>query len=164
MFSNENSKLASGALSILCPQVKEKKRKLIELRNRWFTRLKLIVLVCFRTTMGLCGFNSTAPLDLVAIEFRVRSSSSSAFMFAPKPDPVRLESNASAWKSYDMQLQYFNIKSQRFNSRLSSWQSAWRLFSLFKYHCFSQSYYFLISLEIIPNNASSNKGGGGGFC
>ena len=58
--------------------------------------------------MGLCGFNSTAPLDLVTIEFRVRSSSSSAFMFAPKPDPVRLESNASAWKSYDMQLQYFS--------------------------------------------------------
>ena len=73
-----------------------KKRKLRELRNRWFTRLKLIVLVCFQTTMGLCGFNSTAPLDLVAIEVCVRSSSSSAFMFAPKPDPVRLESNASA--------------------------------------------------------------------
>ena len=146
----------SGALSILCPQVKkQKKRKLIELRNRWFTRLKLIVLVCFRTTMGLCGFNSTAPLDLVAIEFRVRSSSSSAFMFAPKPDPVRLESNASAWNSYDMQLQYFNINSQRFNSRLGSWQSASCLFSLLKYHCFSQSSYFLISLEIIPNNARS---------
>ena len=138
-----------------------KKRR--ELRNRWFTRLKLIVLVCFQTTMGLCGFNSTAPLDLVAIEFCVRSSSSSAFMFAPKPDPVLLESNASAWRSYDMQLQYFNINSQRFKARLESWQSAWRLFSLFKYHCFSQSSYFLISLEIIPNNASSNKGGGGGF-
>ena len=54
--------------------------------------------------MGLYDFNSTAPVDLVAIEFRVRSSSSSAFMFAPKPDPVLLESNASAWKSYDMQL------------------------------------------------------------
>ena len=135
---------------------KKKKRKLIELRNRWFTRLKLIVLVCFRwTTMGLCGFNSTAPLDLVAIEFRVRSSSSSAFMFAPKPDLVRLESNASAWNSYDMQLQYFNINSQRFNSRLGSWQSASCLFSLLKYHCFSQSSYFLISLEIIPNNARS---------
>ena len=51
-------------------------------------------------------------------------------MFAPKPDPVRLESNASAWKSYDMQLQYFNINSQRFNSRLGSWQSESRLFSL----------------------------------
>ena len=74
--------------------------------------------------MGLCGFNSIAPLDLVTIEFRVRSlASSSAFMFAPKPDPVRLESNASAWNSYDMQLQYFNINSQRFNSRLESWQS-----------------------------------------
>ena len=85
-----------------------KKRKLRELRNRWFTRLKLIVLVCFRTTMGLCGFNSIAPLDLVTIEFRVRSlASSSAFMFAPKPDPVRLESNASAWKSYDMQYTIF---------------------------------------------------------
>ena len=135
---------------------RKKNRKLIELRNRWFTRLKLIVLVCFRwISMGLCGFNSTAPLGLVAIEFRVRSSSSSAFMFAPKPDSVRLESNASAWKSYDMQLQYFNINSQRFNSRLESWQSAWRLFSLFKYHCFSQSSYFLICLQIIPNNASS---------
>ena len=132
-----------------------KKRKLKELRNRWSTRLKLTVLVCFQTTMGLCGFNSAAPLDLVAIEFRVRSSSSSAFMFAPKPDPVRLESNASAWNSYDMQLQYFNINSQRFNSRLGSWQSASCLFSLLKYHCFSQSSYFLISLEIIPNNASS---------
>ena len=118
-----------------------KKRR--ELRNRWFTRLKLIVLVCFQTTMGLCGFNSTAPLDLVAIEFCVRSSSSSAFMFAPKPDPVLLESNASTWKSYDMQLQYFNINSQRFNSRLGSWQSASCLFSILKYHCFSQSSYFL---------------------
>ena len=89
--------------------------------------------------MGLCGFNSTAPLDLVTIEFRVRSSSSSAFMFAPKPDPVRLESNASAWNSYDMQLQYFDINSQRFNSRLGSWQSASLLFSLLKYHCSSQA-------------------------
>ena len=89
--------------------------------------------------MGLYDFNSTAPVDLVAIEFRVRSSSSSAFMFAPKPDPVRLESNASAWKSYDMQLQYFNINSQRFNSRLGSWQSASCLFSILKYHRFSQS-------------------------
>ena len=121
-----------------------KKRKLRELRNRWFTRLKLIVLVCFRTTMGLCGFNSIAPLDLVTIEFRVRSlASSSAFMFAPKPDPVRLESNASAWNSYDMQLQYFDINSQRFNSRLGSWQSASLLFSLLKYHCSSQASYFL---------------------
>ena len=51
-------------------------------------------------------------------------------MFAPKPDPVRLESNASAWNSYDMQLQYFNINLQRFNSRLGSWQSESRLFSL----------------------------------
>ena len=81
--------------------------------------------------MGLCGFNSITPLDLVIIEFRVRSlASSSAFMFAPKPDPVRLESNASAWNSYDMQLQYFNINLQRFNSRLGSWQSESRLFSL----------------------------------
>ena len=32
----------------------------------------LILLVCFRTTMGLCGFNSVAPLDLVTIEFRVK--------------------------------------------------------------------------------------------
>ena len=48
-------------------------------------------------------YNSIASLDLVTIEFRVRSlASSSAFMFAPKPDPVRLESNASAWYSYDM--------------------------------------------------------------
>ena len=105
--------------------------------------------------MGLCAFNSTAPLDLVAIESRVRSSFSSAFMFALKPDPVRVESNASAWKSYDMQLQFFNINSQRFNSRLGSGQSAWRIFSLFKYHCFSQSSYFLISLEIILNNATT---------
>ena len=57
--------------------------------------------------MGLCGFNSIAPLDLVTIEFSVRSlASSSAFMFAPKPDPVHLESNVSAWNFYDMQLQY----------------------------------------------------------
>ena len=66
-------KLASRALSILCPQVsKKKKKKLRELRYRWFTRLKLIVLVCFRTTMDLCGFNSVAALDLVTIEFRVK--------------------------------------------------------------------------------------------
>ena len=51
-------------------------------------------------------------------------------MFAPKPDPVRLESNVSAWNSYDRQLQYFNINSQRFNSRLGSCQSESRLFSL----------------------------------
>ena len=125
------------------PRCLRKKEKLKELRNRWFTRLKLIVLVCFRTTMGLCGFNSIAPLDLVTIEFSVRSlASSSAFMFVPKPDPVHLESNVSAWNSYDMQLQYFNINSQRFNSWLG-WQSASRLFSLLKYHCLSQSSYFL---------------------
>ena len=124
--------------------LRKKRKKLRELRNRWFTRLKLIVLVCFRTTMGLCGFNSIASLDLVTIEFRVRSlASSSAFTFAPKPDPVRLASNASVWNSYDMQLQYFNINSQWFNSRLGSWQSASCLFSLLKYHCFSQSSYFL---------------------
>ena len=100
-------------------------------------------------------YNSIASLDLVTIEFRVRSlASSSAFMFAP-PDQVRLESNASAWNSYDMQLQYFNINSQRFNSRLGSWQSASCFFSLLKYRCLSQSSYFLISLEIIPNNARS---------
>ena len=136
--------------------LRKKKKKLRELRNRWFTRLKLIVLVCFWTRMGLCGFNSIAPLDLVTIEFCVRLlASSSAFMFAPKADPVRLESNVSAWNSYDMLLQYFNINSQRFNSRLGSWQSASCLFSLLKYHCSSQSSYFLISLEIIPNNARS---------
>ena len=39
----------------------------------------------------LCALNSIAPLVDV-IEFRVRSSSSSAYMFAPKPDPVRLKS------------------------------------------------------------------------
>ena len=133
--------------------LRKKKKKLRELRHRWFTRLKFIVLVCFRTTMGLCGFNL---LDLV---FRVRSlASSSAFMFPPKPDPVRLESNSSGWNSYVMQLQYFNINSQRFNSRLGSWQSASCLFSLLKYHCFSQSSYFLISLEIILNNARSLRG------
>ena len=54
------------------PRCLRKKEKLKELRNRWFTRLKLIVLVCFRTTMGSCGFNSIAPLDLVTIEFRVK--------------------------------------------------------------------------------------------
>ena len=75
--------------------------------------------------------NSIAPLDLVTIEFRVRSlASSSAFMFAPKLDLVLLESNASAWNSYDIQLQYFNINSQRFNSRFGSLQSASRLFSV----------------------------------
>ena len=47
------------------------------------------------------------------------------------------------WNSYDMHLQYFNINSQRFNSRLRSWKSASRLFSLLKYHCSSQSSYFL---------------------
>ena len=119
---------------------KKKEKKLRELRNRWFTRLKLIVLVCFRITMGLCAFNSIAPLDFVTIEFRFRSLASfSAFMFAPKPDPVRLESNASTWNSYDMQLQYFNSNSRRFKSRLGSWQSASRLFSLLNYHCFSPS-------------------------
>ena len=35
-------------------------------------------------------FNSSS--SLIDIAFRVRSSSSSACMFAPKPDPVRLES------------------------------------------------------------------------
>lgn len=106
--------------------------------------------------MGLWAFNSIAPLDLVTIEFRVRSlASSSALMFAPKPDPVRLESKASAWNSDGMQLQYFDINSQRFNSRLGNWRSASCLFSLLKYHWFSQSSYFLISPEIIPNNARS---------
>ena len=60
---------------------------------------------------------------------------------------VRSETKYSSprkqWNSYDMHLQYFNINSQRFNSRLRSWKSASRLFSLLKYHCSSQSSYFL---------------------
>ena len=60
---------------------------------------------------------------------------------------VRSETKYSSprkqWNSYAMHLQYFNINSQRFNSRLRSWQSASRLFSLLKYHCSSQSSYFL---------------------
>ena len=127
-----------------------------ELRNIWFTRLKLIFWFAFEPRWFYAGFNSIAPVDLDTIEFRVRSlASSSGFMFARKPDPVRLESNASAWSSYYMQLQYFNINSQRFNSSLGSGQSASSLFLLLKYHCFCQSSYILISLEIIPNNASS---------
>ena len=44
---------------------------------------------------------------------------------------VRSETKYSSprkqWNCYDMHVQYFNINSQRFNSRLSSWQSASRL-------------------------------------
>ena len=41
---------------------------------------------------GFICFQFNSSSSLVDIEFRVRSSSSSAYMFAPKPDPDRLES------------------------------------------------------------------------
>ena len=86
-------------------------------RIEWFTRSKLIVLVCFQSTMVLCALISIAPLVDV-IEFRVRSSSSSAYMFAPKPDPVRLKSKRM---KFLWQLHYFTlINSQRFNSKLGN--------------------------------------------
>ena len=108
------------------PLKKRKKERNWE-RIEWFTRSKLIVLVCFRTTMVLCAFNSIAPL-VVVIEFRFRSSSSSTHIFARKPDPVRLKSKRV---QFFWQLHYFtNINSQRLNSKLgncflkSTWKSS----------------------------------------
>ena len=53
---------------------------------------------------GFIRFQFNSSFSLVYIEFLVRSSSSSAYMIAPKSDPVRLESKRmkSLW-----QLQYF---------------------------------------------------------
>ena len=53
-------------------------------------------------------------LILVDIEFRVRLSSSSAYMIAPKLDPVRLESKRI--KFLRQSQLFYNINSQRFNS------------------------------------------------
>ena len=41
---------------------------------------------------GFIRFQFNSSFSLVYIEFLVRSSSSSAYMIAPKADPVRLES------------------------------------------------------------------------
>ena len=41
---------------------------------------------------GFIRFQFNSSFSLVYIEFLVRSSSSSAYMIAPKPDPVLLES------------------------------------------------------------------------
>ena len=127
---HSNEKLASRALPILCPRMSHEKKRKKERnweRLEWLTRSKLIVLVCFRTTMVLYAFNSIAPL-VVVIEFRFRSSSSSAHMFAPKPDPVRLKSKRV---QFLWQLHYFtNINSQPLNSKLgncflkSTWKSS----------------------------------------
>ena len=99
-----------------CLSLKKRRERNWE-RIEWFTRSKLIVLVCFRSTMVLCALNSIAPLVDV-IEFRVSSSSSSAYMFAPKPNPVRLKSKRM---EFLWQLHYFTlINSQRFNSKLGN--------------------------------------------
>ena len=93
-----------GVLPRMSRQKKKKKLGRIE----WFTRSKLIVLVCLRTAVVLFAFSSMALL--VDIEFRVRSSSSSAYMIAPKPDPVLLESKCMKfwWQSQF----FYNISSQ----------------------------------------------------
>ena len=91
-----------------------KKRKRNWERIEWFTRSKLIVLVCLRTAMVLFAFNSIAPLLSLISNFVSAPSSSSTYMIAPKPDPVRLESKRM---KFLRQSQFFcNINSQRFNS------------------------------------------------
>ena len=139
--------------------LRKKKKKLRELRYRWFTRLKLIVLVCFRTTMGLCGFNSIAPLDLVTIDFRVRSQASSSDSCSLR-NQIQFASKAMQAHGILMTCSY-NILILTPNG-LTPDQAAGNqhlaFLSLLKYHCFSQSSYFLISLEIILNNARSLGG------
>ena len=88
-----------GARRCLSKKKKERNWDRIE----WFTWSKLIVLVCFRSTMVLCAFNSIAPLVDV-VEFRVRSLSSPAYMFAPKRDPVLRKSKRM---KFLWQLQYY---------------------------------------------------------
>ena len=107
--SNEN-----WVLSILCSQMSKQNRKRNWGRIEWFTRSKLIVLVCLRTAMVLFAFNSIAPLLSLISNFLSAPSSSSTYMIGPKPDPVRLESKRM---KFLRQWQFFyNINSQRFNS------------------------------------------------
>ena len=66
-----------------------------------------------RTAMVLFASNSMALLLLIS-NFVSAPSSSSTYMIAPKPDPVRLESKRM---KFLRQSQFFcNINSQRFNS------------------------------------------------
>ena len=92
---------------------------------------------------GFIRFQFNSSFSLVYIEFLVRSSSSSAYMIAPKPDPVRLESKRmkSLW-----QLQYFTTLTPSGLTRQIRQLFPWRY------------------MEFIPKNASSNKGGGGLRC
>ena len=92
---------------------------------------------------GFIRFQFNSSFSLVYIEFLVRSSSSSAYMIAPKADPVRLESKRmkSLW-----QLQYFTTLTPSGLTRQIRRLFPWRY------------------MEFIPKNASSNKGGGGLRC
>ena len=87
---------------------------------------------------GFIRFQFNSSFSLVYIEFLVRSSCSSAYMIAPKADPVRLESKRmkSLW-----QLQYFTTLTPSGLTRQIRQLFPWRY------------------IEFIPKDASSNKGG-----
>ena len=115
-----------------------KKRKRNWERIEWFTRSKLIVLVCLRTAMVLFAFNSIAPLLSLISNFVSSPSSSSTYMIAPKPDPDRLESKCM---KFLRQSQFFCNFTPNCLTRQIRQLFPWRY------------------MEFIPKDASSNKGG-----
>ena len=80
---------------------------------------------------------------------------------------VRSETKYSSprkqWNSYAMHLQYFNINSQRFNSRFTQLAISISPFLVIKVSLLLSVFLFpWRHMEIIPNNASCNTGGGEG--
>ena len=80
---------------------------------------------------------------------------------------VRSETKYSSprkqWNSYAMHLQYFNINSQRFNSRFTQLAINISPFLVIKVSLLLSVFLFpWRHMEIIPNNASCNTGGGEG--
>ena len=131
--SNEN-----WVLSILCSQMSKQKRKRNWERIEWFTRSKLIVLVCLRTAMVLFAFNSIAPrLSLISNFVSAHRLLRRACSLR---NQIQFVSEASAWNSYDSH-NFFTTLTPNGLTRQIRQLFPWRY------------------KEFIPKNVSSNKGG-----
>ena len=115
-----------------------KKRKRNWERIEWFTRSKLIVLVCLRTAMVLFAFNSIAPrLSLISNFVSAHRLLRRACSLR---NQIQFVSKASAWNSYD---------SHNFFTTLTPNGLTRQIRKLFPWRY----------MEFIPKNASSSKGG-----
>ena len=115
-----------------------KKRKRNWERIEWFTRSKLIVLVCLRTAMVLFAFNSIAPLLSLISHFV--SAHRLLRRACSLRNQIQFVSKASVWNSYDSH-NFFTTLNPNGLTRQIRQLFPWRY------------------MEFIPKNASSNKGG-----